>query len=220
MKKLQLPAKRAARTLKIPFALMTFEESSAALGGWLATYRESAYRIGDTLLSIQDLKLYEKGGFKSFSEYLDSLQGPSRRTLFRYMAYAYKVSAQIGAHHDPERIDLALRLLPQAARRLTVLNEKTLRAIEVPAVRRGKATTVLFAKATTEELERAVAELEERDGLVLPPAMERHEHELKRKFGAGPGALGDVRVVRRRGKHVFVLEVPAERAAELLRKLR
>lgn len=196
----------------------SFEALSRRLEADLKAASAARYRIGATLLAMRESRLYREAGFRSFNAYLESLRGSSRRTLYRYMELAGKVSADVAFTLDTERLEAGLLLLP--AREATPVTVRTLRAIQVPVVRNDRARRVRFAEATTEELLAAVRAQELASRPALPAEAATLQARLQKRLDVGPGGLGDVGL-RRRGKRlVLVVEVPLERGEELLARLR
>lgn len=196
-----------------------FDSLHAHLQTWMRKGREARYHIGATLLTIRDGKLYEKAGFTTFHDYLDSLKSSSRRTLQRYMALALKVDLTLALEIEPDRLELAVKLL-DGSKKPAIVDAETIRALKIKAQRNGRVVKVRFDDATTEELEAAVAELERARLPQLPAEVTRLLETVSKLLGQGPGALGDVRVRRRGKRTLLVLEVPSERGGELVKLMK
>jgi hypothetical protein len=196
-----------------------FRRTHATVKRWLLLLREARYRLGLALLEVQDRKLWKEGGFRSFHAYLDSLRGPTRRTLQNYMALAYSVDESIAKHTDAERIEYALVLLPKEKDGSQVITLRRIRALKLEVERDGERRTVKFDDATTDEL-RDAAQAVEKPKEPLPRDVLQLLEATSTRLGTGAGSLGDARL-RRRGKRLVLnVEIPIERVQEFLRRLR
>lgn len=196
----------------------SFESLRRRLEADLKTASTARYRIGASLVAVRDFKLYQEAGFDGFGAFLDSLQGASSRTLYRYMELARKVSVEVALAFETERLEAGLLLLP--AKEATPVTVGSLKAIQVTVERDGRLRRVRFDDATTDELVAAVRAQELARRPALPPEATSVQARLQQRLDVGPGGLGDVGL-RRRGKRlVLVVEVPLERGEELISRLR
>lgn len=202
---------------------LTSEETFDVVHGevvWLKTHGAAvAWRLGERLCTIRDLELFREGGFRSFTAYLGSLKGASRSTYFRCIERYESVDRTLAEHLDPERIDLAARLLPAPKGREPAITKKALDKLEVTVERDGRRVKVKFADATTDELE-AAAKSRSKDRSVPSEALVAGANRLERRFGTGNAKIADVKPVRLGKRHalsILVDEDHLERFEQLLR---
>jgi hypothetical protein len=180
-----------------------------------------AYRLGERLCTIRDLELFREGGFDSFKSYLLALKGASIATYYRCIARYSAVSGELAKRIDPERLDIAARLLPHKKGEEPNISEKSLAALEVPVKRDGKTTKVKFFEATTDELAEA-AKRKAASGRASPSEGVRASlARLEKRFDNGSGAVAGVRFARQGNRHGVAIFVPEDRLAafeKLLKK--
>lgn len=170
-----------------------------------------AYKLGERLCTIRDLQLFKEGGFRTFDDYLEALKGASVRTYYRCIARYSAVTAELARQVDPERIDLAAKLLPHGKGKEPTINDRSLAALQVAVEREGRRVSVKFAEATTTELREAARK---RGARPAPSEVVRHGLvRLGRLFGTGVGAVAGVRYGRQGKATGVTIFVPEDRLA-------
>jgi hypothetical protein len=182
--------------------------------------RICAYLLGDRLAWIRDNRAFAELGFRHMKAYLASLTGTSMRTLYRCLALADAVPAEVVEEYDVEKIDAGIALLPPGEGGAVLVSRKALEALRVPAREGGRGAEVSFRKASVEELE---AEVQRRREASLNRSSAKLKHAVARlqtRLGSGVTAIGSVRIQRQGSRHVAVIAVAADRIEEFERLLR
>ena len=197
------------------------DEATAQLRALRHNARVCTFLFARCLAHIRDHELYLEGRHPSLVRYCHKIfPDLSAATLFRALAFADSVPADVALAHDPVKIDAGARLLKKNKLGDVLITKAALEALTIPVVREGQASTVLFKDASPEEVLLAAAKRRKRLLPPVPQELKAFEARCLRRFGAGDGRLADVRVQHQGTRPVAVITVDAERLAEFERLFR